>query len=121
MNPNLEKPGAAEGSRTRFCALEYAPQDSSKPRSIVLLALDNQRGKLRLLVNRDWRELAHAEDKDYLESLLEDLKERAGLAPESLFKQLCSLGVGPLLTQATGEDFLGDARIMKLCSSFVEI
>jgi hypothetical protein len=59
---------------------------------------------LRLFIVQDWRKIVQAEDSDYIESLLQDFVERAKLHPADLYKQLLSLGVGPLVTRETGLD-----------------
>ena len=56
-------------------------------------------GTLRFLVNPDLKSIVHTDDLAYIQSLLMDFLERAEYEPQDLFKQLSSLGVGPLVTK----------------------
>jgi hypothetical protein len=97
-----------ESPHYQFCALEYRPQSwniaSAHIAPVILLVLMDEEEHLRLLVAQDWRKIVQAEDTDYIESLLQDFVERAKLHPADLYKQLLSLGVGPLVTRETGSD-----------------
>jgi predicted component of type VI protein secretion system len=71
--------------------------------------LRDQEGNLSFLVHPELRTIVQSEVLAYLESLLGDFLERAKLHPETLFKQLSSLGVEPLVTKEAGtsiSDFL---------------
>ncbi len=57
----------------------------------------------------------------YIDSLLGDIRQRATLAPESLFKQLSALGVGPLITLGVGMKLDEDPLMQKLLTEFVEL
>ena len=83
--------------------------------------LKDEEGNLRFLVDRDWRTLVEKEDIDYIETLLQDFLERARLHPEELFKQLSSLGVGPLVTQVTGSKISDHVPESELRSRFVQL
>jgi hypothetical protein len=78
-------------------------------------------GNLRLLIHPEFRALLQDEDRAYFQALLIDLPERAKLQPDALFKQLCSLGVGPLVTQTVGEDLTGNPALLELSSTFVQL
>ncbi len=84
-----------------------------------MLALRESAGTLRVLVHPDLSAMVQEQDFGYLQSLLQDFKERALLHPASLFKQLCSLGSGPLVTQTGGTDLSGCPMIHALTSKFV--
>ena len=60
------------------------------------------------------------EDLSYFESLLPDFLERAKIDPEALFKQLCSLQVGPLVPKETGRQFSDHPPLLELSSRFVQ-
>ena len=111
-----------EDSQCAFCALVYTPHDSSQASShaapTILLALRDREGNLRLLIHPEFRALLQDEDRAYFQALLIDLPERAKLQPDALFKQLCSLGVGPLVTQTVGEDLTGNPALLELSSTF---
>jgi hypothetical protein len=86
-----------------------------------LFVLRNENGKLRLLVRQEWRSIVPGEDVDYIQSLFQDFLNRANLHPEALFKQLSSLGVGPLRTQDVELSIDDYALIQKQISGFVEL
>jgi hypothetical protein len=93
---------------------------------LILVALldldfDNDQLKLKLYVDPHWRELVQTEDRDYLESLLKDLVERAQQEPETIFKQLSSLGVGPVVTAEVGTNFSESAKRSSLIEHFLQL
>jgi hypothetical protein len=76
--------------------------------------------KLTLYVDPKWREFVKETDRDYIEDLLKDFPERARQDPEALFKHLCSLGVGPLVTLYTGT--ISDAsQHQQLTQHFIQL
>jgi hypothetical protein len=81
----------------------------------------NEEGNLRFLVHPDWRTLVEKEDIDYIDSLLLDFLERAKVHPEALFKQLSSLGVGPLVTQELGSRTSDHPLLVELCSGLMPL
>jgi hypothetical protein len=85
------------------------------------LVFEDAKEGLRILVHPEWRKIILSEDIDYIDSLLRDFLERAKLHPEALFKQLSSLGVGPLVTHTTGKSVSDHPALLELCSSFVEL
>ena len=95
----------------QFCVLEYRPRrvDSVGPerKHLILSALfdlddESDRYRLKIYVDPQWRAFVKEVDRDYIEDLLPDLVEQANHDAEALFKQLCSLGVGPLGTIQVG-------------------
>lgn len=88
---------------------------------IFVLAISDSRDDLHFFVNPEWPAIVQDEDSEYIESLLRDWVDRAGMQPEALFKQLSSLGVGPLLTREDGDDLSSNAAYAGLLSTFVEI
>ena len=116
---------ADENLQGRFCALEYQPQGGSdgspQVASIIMLVLEDEQGKLRFLVQPQWREMVSGKDLSYLDSLFKDFIVRAKLHPAALFQQLSSLGVGPLVTQQAGTGIADRPPLLKLCSRFVQL
>jgi hypothetical protein len=108
---------------SRCCALEYRPGSWSSASSgiaqVILLALWDEERQLRILVHPELPAIVQEEDRAYLQSLLLDLEERAKLYPEALFMQLCSLGVGPLVTHAVGDDIEDYPALKAISSTFV--
>jgi hypothetical protein len=86
-----------------------------------LLALRGEEGSLRFLIHPELRTIVQGQDLAYLESLLRDFQKRAKLHPEALFKQLSSLGIGPLVPQGVGSNLSEYPAIQTLCSKFVEL
>ena len=93
----------------------------SRSASIILLVLREANGDLRFLVHPEWRAIVQAEDLADIESLLLDFSERAELHRDILFKQLSSLGVGPLVTHETGKSISDYPVLSDLFSSFVQL
>jgi hypothetical protein len=125
MNLNADHLDADGSPQVEFCALEYRPQAWSEASSgaalvIVLVLRDKERG-LRFLVHPELRNIVGEEDIVFIESLLLDFSERAKLHPAALFNQLCSLGVGPLVTQEAGSDISEYPPIKELSSRFLEL
>jgi hypothetical protein len=89
--------------------------------SIILLVLEDAEDKLSFLVHPQLRMVVSGSDLSYLESLLRDFVERARLHPAALFKQLSSLGVGPLVTQEVGPRISDHPPLLELCSRFVHL
>jgi hypothetical protein len=87
----------------------------------VLLVLSNEKCRLRFFVHPDWRTFVQCDDLNYIESLLLDFSERAKSHPDALFKQLCNLGVGPILTQEAGANLDDYPSLRRLSSEFIEL
>lgn len=119
MNEGTNK--SNESPKGQFCVLEYRTPDWNKAASILLIVLEDAKKGLRFLVHPEWRSTILANDVDYVDSLLRDFLERAKVHPETLFKQLSSLGVGPLVTHATGTSISDHPTLSELCSRFVEL
>ena len=94
----------------QFCILDYKANqgDLVERRTTSFLAalfdLDDEdcRYKLKLFIDPRWREFVKAEDRDYIDLLLKDFVARIEQDPEMLFKHLCSLAAGPLVTIEAG-------------------
>jgi hypothetical protein len=95
----------------QHCTLEYRNdhRNSLEPKAsqLILGALlefdhEDDQYKLKLLVDPEWREFVLEEDQEYVEALLKDITGRAKRDAETLFIQLCSLGVGPIVAIQVG-------------------
>ncbi len=117
------KPDATH--RYQFCSMEYRQQGwegiLSRFRTVVLIVLCDEEGKLRFFVHPNLRTVILEEDVDYIQSLLADFLDRATRDPVSLFKQLSSIGMGSLVTQDVGSDIASDPSLEELLSKFVEL
>jgi hypothetical protein len=83
--------------------------------------LKDENGSLRFLIHPELRSIVEGEDLAYIEDLLQDFLERAKQDPEALFKQLSSLGVGPLVVNEIGSNLCDCPSIQKLSSQFVQL
>jgi hypothetical protein len=86
-----------------------------------LLVLEGGEGSLRFLIHPELSAVVKENDLPYIQSLLQDFQERAKLNPEALFKQLSSLGVGPLVTYEAGTRISEHPPLLEMCSSFMQI
>jgi hypothetical protein len=125
MDLNASHLDADGNPQVEFCTLEYRPQNwkiasSGVAPVIVLVLRDKDRG-LRFLVHPELRKVVQGKDFVFIESLLLDFSERAKLHPAALLKHLCSLGVGPLVTQEAGSDISEYPPIKELSSRFLEL
>jgi hypothetical protein len=117
-----QEPSELSGNQLlRFCALAYRAQGSGRDTPTIAIVLEDARGALRFLVDPGWRAVILAEDVEYFESLLRDLPERAKEQPQTLFKQLSLLEIGPLVTQETGEQLSDHPVLFDLSSRFVQL
>ena len=83
--------------------------------------LEHTNNGLHIFVQGDWRTIIQAEDVEYVESLLRDFRERVELDSDALFRQLSSLGVGPLVARQTGRHLSEHPALLELCSRFVRL
>ena len=108
-----------------FCALQYMPRGrkstSAAASPVVLLVHRSEDGRLRILVHPERSKIIRSEDLDYIESLFQDLPERAKIDPDLLFEQLCHLGVGPLRTKAVGPSIDDNPLFLELSLGFIEL
>ena len=125
MSRNAEDMGSSDNSQSRFCALEYRPKDwsaaSTGASPPILLALRDEEGQLRLLVHHELISIVQAEDWDYVQSLLRDFKERAQRDAATLFKQLTTLSVGPLVTRLAGAEPMDCPELAAHISTYVKL
>lgn len=88
-------------------------------RSFLLLL--EQPNKLLVLADPNWRQLVLPVDRDFLENILADFRDRAGTDPAGLFAQASQLNFGPLLTQETGFIDANTIHIAELRIRFVPL
>ena len=113
--------GPGAGSKSRFCALAYAPMSGesrlSAAKHVILIAIEES-GVLRFLVHPHLKSIVDAIDLPYIESVLKDFVERINRYSTELFRQLCSLAVGPLQTHTVGEQLSEHPDIHNLAIQF---
>ena len=88
---------------------------------VILLVLRDENGALRLMVSPDLRTIVQGDDWTYLDPLLLDLLDRAKAQPGDLFKQLSSVGVGPLVTQEVGRELTDHPKLRDLPDLFIDL
>ena len=71
------------------------------------------------MVSPDLRSIVQGDDWAYLDPLLVDLQDRAKVQPADLFKQLSSLGVGPLVAREVGWEL--SPKLRDLPKRFVDL
>jgi hypothetical protein len=106
MRTTTLKSGAV--SKSRFCALKH----------VILLVIEEADRALRFLVHPNLESIVDAIDFPYIKSVLKDFVERINHYAAELFRQLCSLAVGPLHTHAVGERLCEHPDMHKLASQF---
>ncbi len=86
---------------------------------IALVLFDDQR-EMQLYVLPQFKDFVADEDVAYIDALFLDFIKRASSDAASLFMQISSLSVGPLITEATGEELVRYPEQMKATMNFVE-
>ena len=125
MNEEQKRPQQSaelcESPRQQFGALAYRTQDLTEASFTILLVLRGAEGGLSFLVEPDWQSMVPDADLNYIEALFDDFRERARQTPGGLFEQLCSLGVGPLVTQEVGKQISDYPQLLALLPRFVPL
>ena len=84
----------------------------SPVRPIAIVLFDDQQ-ELQLYVLPEYRNFVEIEDIGYLDELFRDLVKRASTDAASIFMQVSSLSVGPLITEATGDKLIHYPELIK--------
>jgi 5'-deoxynucleotidase YfbR-like HD superfamily hydrolase len=125
-NVKMTIPSRDRDYRMAYCTLAYCvPQEcvraSVNDSNTLLLATLHDSGEMKILVNPDWRSFVQEQDSEYLEELLKSFIERVGEDPSTLFKQLASLSVGPLVTKYAGTKAYSDLLCDPQFGHFVKL
>jgi hypothetical protein len=81
--------------------------------------LEDNKGGADLFISPNFDVIVHDDDRNYINALLEDFKQRSKADPATLFKQLSSLSVGPVVTHKVGTLGVDDAYLDSICSQFI--
>lgn len=107
-----------------FCLVEYRPllphQPPDAKAPIILLALQDS-DSLQIFIEPRWETYVEGGDKEYISELISDLRARAILQPNELFRQLGALSLHPLRTRARGDASTAGDEITNLKAQFVEL
>ncbi len=84
-----------------ICTLKYCGAGSIVDSAgiAVLLAVQDH-GTVKIYALRDMRQQIAETHWAYIDELLKDLVAQASLAPEAVFRQLCNLSAGPIITDS---------------------
>jgi hypothetical protein len=112
-------------SQQGFCAIEYVPEPTgvllTTAKNVISLAVRDAKYVLRFFVHPNLHKIVWAIDLPHIKSLLEDFIERVRRDAENLFRQLCSLSAGILVTRAVGENISYFPKIQELVLQFVPV
>lgn len=75
---------------------------------------------LAMRIRPDWREIVQGPDRNYIRELFNDFAVRAKYDPDGLFRQLCGLSVGPLVTLSVDSDLDHQLEMRALWQDFVD-
>ena len=106
---------------TQHCIIAYSAEKRLSPESVLIILTEFRPGVWKLLVRPDWQTIVEGDDQRYVREMLEDMKSRLSGDPENLFKQLSSLSVGPLITDAVGQSVQKDSPLADMIGGFVEV
>ena len=108
----------------QICTLSYAENEYNNQvscDSAVILLLVEQNQLVDIYVNPDWQDFARPTDREFIEAILCDFKERASVSPNALFKQAQAISIGPLLTHETRQCLRSDPFLFDLIQRMVKI
>ena len=113
-------------SKRLFCTLKYRPVMPANARSsaaepVALLAVRGGKGELAFYFSPDLWRLASGPEFLYLKDFVLDLPRRAKRYPDLLFQQLCSMSVGPLITDMVGVHGVDDLDLVSTCAQLVNL
>ena len=119
------RPGTLAPCEDRYCILEYrhdglATKPCSRPPRPVLLVIEGSDG-LRLLVAPDLASIVCEDDRSYIDELIADFVKRSAEVSSTLFQQLSSLSVGPLITHQLGVVGSDNRDLQKYFSHFIAL
>lgn len=110
-----------ESSAIEFCALGYRfSADGDNASKVLVFIFRFSQGDVSIRFDPDWRSNVDESIREYVGSLLEDLRERALSDPDALMRQVSSLNVGPIVTHSTGKNIAEFPELDQLCRRFVE-
>ena len=115
---------ADKKSSFQYCLLAYSPSHgtefpSADDRPVMLLLKTLSR--LVVMIEPDWREFIMLADREYLDSVIADIRRRAELDPAALFQQATELNLGPLITQEAGCTDENHFRFAEILAHFLPI
>jgi signal transduction histidine kinase len=87
----------------------------------VVLVVRDAKGDLDFLVSPNLQQIVQRDDLQYVNDFLLEFLERARRYPDTLFLQLSSLTVGPLVTHKVGLTGVDDEYLISYCAEFVDL
>lgn len=112
------------GPVRRFCVLQYVASEDDQdqadsPKIIALVTSSN--GEVAVSVHPEWKKIVQPADREYFEALYGDFRLRIRSDPDSLFRQLSDLSIGPLVTLEVGPDLAANPAYLRMAEWFQEI
>lgn len=107
-----------------YCALEYRAHDEDSALANIerVVSIVARSGKeIAIRVHPNWVGIVEAEDLPVIRDLFSDFAERALSDPESLLRQLATLGVGKLVTYSAGKALTACPDLEELFNGFESI
>ncbi len=116
-------------TRDQFCILGYRSEQQKLAENETKLILvgrgfldvEDDHFKLELFVDPGWPAFVSEDDRHYIEALFKDLAERAIQDAETLFEQLCSLEVGPLVARQVGRGTSETSSALSMIEQMVQL
>jgi hypothetical protein len=121
-----ENPISQRSQAAQFAALVYSSNDMLAPsddiaKVILILVLDPVGPVLEARARSDWESVVSDLNREYVASVLTDLKQRAKFDPIQLFEQVCNLSVGPIVTLAFGSEIQSQPELASQYRHFVTL
>lgn len=88
---------------------------------ILLVMLHEEENRLSFFVDPNWRNAANQADQREVGPLIRDFINYADFNPRALFKRLCGLNFGPLVTAAVDNVAADPSSVLARFPDFVEL
>jgi hypothetical protein len=109
----------------RYCALAYSKSETASlvnyDEPVIVLLVQPEGGELLLFLDPSWRAHVNPGDCQYFSELWADFVRRSQDQPDDLFRQLCSISIGPLVTAAVGNDQDYAEQLGEKCEQFIPL
>lgn len=109
----------------QFCVLAYIPTKGQRvslnESKILAFATLSNNNEAAIRVHPAWEKIVQPDDREYLDSLYQDFRERMKSDPVALLGQLSGLAVGPLVTRDSGSNLSEFPAYLGMWQSFREL
>lgn len=109
--------------QTRFCLIEFRPRGWGRSplppaRASILITYTEAEG-LHVFANPDLHNRVDGEDFDFLQALVTNWPAYARLDIAEFFRQIHTLGIGPLMLAEEGSNLLDYPSLVEFYSRFI--